>query len=73
VRQWYPGAGISQGDGVFLWEIPEKSGLTTGFDFIKHFGKNELLHVLTLIKRAQKYWGRTILRPVYCIHPTFKG
>lgn len=69
-RQWCPGARIIQGDvREFLQENPEKFGLITGFDIIEHFAKDEILHLLSLIKGALKSGGRVIFRTPNAVSP----
>jgi 2-polyprenyl-3-methyl-5-hydroxy-6-metoxy-1,4-benzoquinol methylase len=69
-RQWCPGARIIQGDvQEFLQENSEKFGLITGLDMIEHFGKDELLHLLSLMRGALKSGGRVIFRTPNAVSP----
>jgi SAM-dependent methyltransferase len=69
-RHWCPGARIIEGDvREFLQENPEKFGLITGFDIIEHFGKDEILDLLSLIKGALKSGGRVIFRTPNAVSP----
>ena len=69
-RQWCPGARIIQGEvREFLQENPEKFGLITGFDIIEHFGKDELLHLLSLIRGSLKSGGRVIFQTPNAVSP----
>jgi 2-polyprenyl-3-methyl-5-hydroxy-6-metoxy-1,4-benzoquinol methylase len=62
-RQWCSRARIIQGDaGEFLAQNTRRFGLITGFDFIEHFRKDEILPLLTLVAQGLVQGGRVILQ-----------
>lgn len=62
-RKNCPQARIIQGDmREYLTQHPEHFELITGFDFIEHFNKEEILPLLDLIARSLKQGGRLILQ-----------
>lgn len=69
-RQWCPGARIIQGDvRAFLQDNAERFQLISGFDVIEHFHKDELLSLLSLIKRALTTGGRVIFQTPNAVSP----
>jgi len=62
-RKWCPRATIIHGDvREVLAENPSRFGLISGFDFIEHFSKNELVPLLRLVAEALRPGGRVILQ-----------
>ncbi len=69
-RHWCSGARIMQGDvRAFLQNNAEGFQLITAFDVIEHFGKDELLELLSLIKGALTAGGRVIFQTPNAVSP----
>ncbi|MGD0216768.1 MAG: class I SAM-dependent methyltransferase [Desulfobaccales bacterium] len=69
-RQWCPGSRIIQSDvRAFLQDNAERFQLITGFDVLEHFGKEELLGLLSLIKGALTAGGRVIFQTPNALSP----
>lgn len=62
-RKWCPRATVIQGDlREVLVQNPNRFGLIAGFDVIEHFGKDEILPLLTLVAQSLRPGGRVILQ-----------
>lgn len=62
-RQWCPRATIIKGDvREVLAQNPDHFGLISGFDFIEHFRKDEIVPLLKLIAKALLPGERVILQ-----------